>query len=75
MYKKALHGIEKGIGTKATGFAEASEGPFKCGNCRWFKDVSCGHPAVIADAEMDIYNGRAVVDVDDCCNLYRPKGS
>ena len=62
-----------GIGTRLTGFASSSSGPFRCGNCQWEKDGRCDHPIVKADPQLASRLGPGGVRVDhgDCCNYFR----
>ncbi len=49
----------EGVGTKLSGLATADNGPFRCGNCKWFtygspesSEGECGHPVVLVDPEV-----------------------
>lgn len=65
------------IGTKLSGYAPPSMGPFECEHCAHFTAPHfCGHPKVIEDAkagELKVgKKDRAVVAAKGCCNFYRP---
>ena len=67
--------LRKSVGTTATGFVRAVDGPFKCAHCRFMKDGCCTEPEVLADPEIqDLLNDDGLLPVEpgDCCNEYEP---
>ena len=63
-------------GTKATGFATADLGPFKCQNCRKWKSGVCMDTEVAADPGIPEREQRLTLDghlrtgADECCNEF-----
>ncbi len=67
--------ITKAVGTEATGFVRAVDGPFKCGHCAHMEKSACHQAEVIADPEVqDELNADGFLPVEsgDCCNEYDP---
>jgi hypothetical protein len=66
---EAKEGAEKGDGTEASGYVQASLGPFRCDNCMHFQDPNgCDHPAVTSDPEV-----KGKVEPGGCCNYFKSK--
>lgn len=63
------------IGTKAVGYAKPELGPFLCLNCVHSNREGnrCNHPDVVADPEMKIETGAAVIKPAACCNEFHPR--
>lgn len=63
------------IGTKATGYSEPELGPFLCLNCVHSNREGnrCNHPDVVADPEMKLDDGAAVIEPAACCNEFHPR--
>jgi hypothetical protein len=63
-------------GTKATGFATADLGPFKCQNCQKWKSGVCMDNEVAADPGIPgreqrlTPDGHLRTDADECCNEF-----
>jgi hypothetical protein len=63
-------------GTKATGFATADLGPFKCQNCQKWNSGVCMDDEVAADhgipgrGQRLTADGRIRTDTDECCNEF-----
>lgn len=66
--------ISKAVGTKATGFVRAVDGPFKCGHCDHNDGGFCTQKDVTADPEVQslLEDGKLPVNKGDCCNEYDP---
>lgn len=61
-------------GELGTGFEKAEKlGEFECGNCRWFRNDSCGQPDMMRVSKQPrLANGRVKVGEEDCCEyVYR----
>ncbi len=63
-------------GTKATGFATADLGPFKCQNCQKWNSGICMDHEVAADREIPgrqrrlTHDGHLRTDPEECCNEF-----
>lgn len=73
---------EKPAGTKATKYAPAKDGPFRCDHCWHYAVLQgkalCKHSEVVADPEMTIVEvdrrKYAKVDPGGCCEYEKPIG-
>lgn len=62
-------------GEKYTGFERAGDkGPFRCGNCEYFKDGECRQTDMVKYSKQARKNGNVVVGADDCCEYIDRKG-
>ncbi|MGH9534959.1 MAG: hypothetical protein ACRD2E_08880 [Terriglobales bacterium] len=72
-------GAEAEFGTPTAHYARASFGPFMCVTCHHFAFPHfCNHPKVIEDAKnkqggLTMGAGAASVQLEGCCNYWRPK--
>ena len=63
-------------GEPGTGFEKlGTKGPFKCGNCKYFHNSSCGQEDMIKlSKEPRTKDGRVVVAAGDCCEYIERTG-
>lgn len=64
-------------GEPGTGYEPgAGKGPFECGNCRFFRQGSCGQPTMMKVSRQPRgEDGRVEVDEHGCCEYVNRKGS
>ena len=64
------------VGETTTGFQKGlGRGPFKCGNCVFYKHDTCRQPVMIQiSAQPRTSDGYPKVDDDDCCTYVRRPG-
>ena len=64
------------IGEPNTGFEKVgNKGPFKCGNCEYFHNNSCGEKNMMEySKEPKTKDGRVVVAANDCCEYIKRVG-
>jgi hypothetical protein len=73
------HGIRndpRPTGTKKSGLAKASEGPFRCDTCVWYENRVCDHPIVKKDPQLvsrRLKDGRIRVAPNECCFFHRKR--
>ena len=55
-------------GESGTGYEGAEGGPFRCGNCEYFRSGSCGQKTMMERSKLPrVDGGRVKVDADGCC--------
>lgn len=63
-------------GEPGTGFEKrGAKGPFECGNCEYFKNLSCGQADMMKLSKQPrTKDGRVEVAAADCCEYVERKG-
>ena len=62
-------------GETHTGFEKVGDkGPFRCGNCEYFKDDECRQSDMVKYSKQPRKNGNVIVDAADCCEHINRKG-
>jgi hypothetical protein len=55
-------------GEPGTGYESGAKGPFRCDNCEYYKNGSCGQKNMVANSKQPLTkDGRRKVDANGCC--------